>query len=81
MAWLQTPMTKASQVNHTPLPQSDSPVPVMSSETLGWQPLLVEEFQQPPGRTDLPGASRGHSIALCLAPRPYRIHQVIGDRR
>jgi AraC family transcriptional regulator len=43
----------------------------MSSETLGWQPLLVEEFQQPPGGTDLPEAWAGHSIALCLAPRPH----------
>lgn len=74
-------MAKASQVNRTPLPQSDTPVPVMSSEMLGWQSLLVEEFQQPPGRIDLPAASAGHSIALCLAPRPYRMHQVIGDRR
>ncbi|MBE9183007.1 helix-turn-helix domain-containing protein [Oculatella sp. LEGE 06141] len=74
-------MAKASKINRPPLPQTDTPVPVISSETLGWQPLLVEEFQQPPGRTDLPAASAGHSIALCLAPRPYRIHQVIGDRR
>ena len=73
-------MAKASQVNRTALPKSDIPIPVMSSESLGWQPLLVEEFQQPPGRIDLPGAWAGHSIALCLSPRPYRIHQVIGDR-
>jgi AraC family transcriptional regulator len=74
-------MAKASQVNRTPLPQSDIPVPVMSSETLGWQPLLVEEFQQPPGGTDIPEAWAGHSITLCLAPRPHRIYQVVGDRR
>ncbi|MBI4784063.1 MAG: helix-turn-helix transcriptional regulator [Oscillatoriophycideae cyanobacterium NC_groundwater_1537_Pr4_S-0.65um_50_18] len=74
-------MAKASQVSNTPSPKLDSPVPVMSSESLGWQPLLVEEFQQPPGEVDLPGAWAGHSIALCLAPRPYRLHQVIGDRR
>ncbi len=52
----------------------------MSSESVGWQPLLVEEFQQPLGGTDLPEAWVGHSIALCLAPRPHRIHQVVGDR-
>ena len=31
--------------------------------------------------TDIPEAWEGHSIALCLAPRPHRIHQVVGDRR
>ncbi|MEM8808264.1 MAG: AraC family transcriptional regulator [Cyanobacteria bacterium P01_G01_bin.38] len=55
--------------------------PIVSSQALGWQPLLAEEFQQPPGGTDLPEAWAGHSIALCLAPRPHRIHQVVGDRR
>jgi AraC family transcriptional regulator len=74
-------MAKASQVSSTPLLQSGIPVPVMSSETLGWQPLLVEEFQQPPGGTDIPEAWAGHSITLCLAPRPHRIYQVVGDRR
>ncbi|MBD1851707.1 helix-turn-helix domain-containing protein [Leptolyngbya sp. FACHB-711] len=73
-------MAKASQVSSTSLPKSDIPIPVMSSESLGWQPLLVEEFQQPPGGTDLPEAWVGHSIALCLAPRPHRIHQMVGDR-
>lgn len=71
-------MAKASQANSTPLP---NPTPIASSQTLGWQPLLVEEFQQPPGTTDFPEAWAGHSIALCLAPRPYRLHQVVGDRR
>ena len=41
----------------------------------------MEEFQEPPGGTDLPAAWEGHCIALCLAPRPHRIHQVLGDRR
>jgi AraC family transcriptional regulator len=74
-------MAKTSQVNSTPPHKSEIPIPIMSSETLGWQPLLVEEFQQPPGGTDLPEAWAGHSIALCLAPRPHRIFQVVGDRR
>lgn len=71
-------MAKASQANST---QLSNPIPIASSQTLGWQPLLVEEFQQPPGATDVPEAWAGHSIALCLAPRPYRLHQVVGDRR
>jgi AraC family transcriptional regulator len=60
---------------------SSGVTPVVSSQPLGWQPLLVEEFQQPPGGTDIPEAWVGHSIALCLAPRPHRIHQVVGDQR
>jgi AraC family transcriptional regulator len=57
------------------------PAPIASSQPLGWQPLVVEEFQQPPGGMDLPEVDAEHSIALCLAPRPHRIHQVVGDRR
>ena len=68
--------------HHDSKPQGSSgPVPIASSQALGWQPLLVEEFQEPPGGTNLPAAWQGHSIALCLAPRPHRIHQVVGDRR
>ena len=72
----------AKAPHHDSKPQGSSgPVPIASSQALGWQPLLVEEFQEPPGGTDLPEAWKGHSIALCLAPRPHRIHQVVGDRR
>lgn len=73
-------MAKATQHKSSPLSGS-GPTPIASSQTLGWQPLLVEEFQEPPGGIDLPAAWEGHSIALCLAPRPHRIHQVVGDRR
>lgn len=73
-------MAQASQQVNTPLCGS-GPTPIASSQVLGWEPLLAEEFQQPPGGTDLPEAWTGHSIALCLAPRPHRIHQVVGDRR
>lgn len=73
-------MAKASHNKSTPLSSTD-PTPMVSSQTLGWQPLLAEEFQQPPGGADLPTVEEVHSIALCLAPRPHRIHQVVGDRR
>lgn len=59
----------------------DPLAPIASSESLGWTPLLVEEFQQPPGGVDVPESYAGHSIALCLAPRPHRIQQIIGDER
>ncbi|MGG6264007.1 helix-turn-helix domain-containing protein [Leptolyngbya sp. AN03gr2] len=56
-------------------------IPIVSSESLGWKPLIVEEFQQPPGSMEIPKTDAGHLIALCLSSRPYRLHQVIGDRR
>lgn len=57
-------------------------VPIASSEPLDWQPLRVEEFQQPPGVTNVP-AGEGDAIVLCLClgSRPYRIQQIVGDRR
>lgn len=61
-------------------PPSDSGL-IASSRPLGWQPLVAEEFYLPPGSADLPADWAGHSIALCLAPRPHRIHQVVGDLR
>jgi AraC family transcriptional regulator len=77
-------MAKASQAATTGT-TSPSPTelasPVVSSQTLGWEPLIVEEFQQPPGEMEHSEAWAGHTIALCLAPRPLRIHQVVGDRR
>jgi AraC family transcriptional regulator len=74
-------MAKASQAKIQPISSPEIPTPIASSETLGWQSLLVEEFQQPPGDACVPAVWEGHSIALCLAPRPHRIHQIIGDRR
>ena len=54
--------------------------PIASSQALGWEALQVEEFQQPPGGVDQTEIAEEHIIALCLAPRPHRIHQVMGDR-
>ncbi|NJL20748.1 MAG: helix-turn-helix transcriptional regulator [Leptolyngbyaceae cyanobacterium SM1_3_5] len=72
-------MTKASSANSIP---ACSLVPIASSEPLGWQPLRVEEFQQPPGVVNVPaGEGDSISLCLCLAPRPYRIQQIVGDRR
>lgn len=73
-------MVQASQPENLSVCGSD-PVPIASSQDLGWQPLVAKEFRQPPGGTDIPEAWAGHSIALCLAPRPHRIRQVVGDRR
>ena len=74
-------MERAFQINiDSQTNDSAEGSPLFSSHALGWEPLLVEEFQQPPGSTDVPEAWEGHSIALCLAPRPYRIYQMVGDR-
>jgi AraC family transcriptional regulator len=62
-------------------PNVDCYAPIASSLALGWEPLLVEEFQSPPGGMDQPDVWARHAIALCLAPRPHRILQVVGDRR
>lgn len=68
--------------NHNSLDEA-SLVPILSSQALGWEPLLVEEYRQPPGGMDMdaPEPWPEYAIALCLAPRPHRIHQVVGDRR
>ena len=62
-------MAKASQDKNssTCMP---SPLPIVSSETLGWQPLLVEEFRQPPREADFLEVEASYSIALCLASKP-----------
>ncbi|MEM7555360.1 MAG: AraC family transcriptional regulator [Cyanobacteria bacterium P01_A01_bin.84] len=53
--------------------------PIISSRDLGWESILVEEFQLPPGSWESE-AEKEHTIAVCLAPKPYRIWQAIGDR-
>lgn len=72
-------MVKTARSTHADL--LSPPTPIASSQALGWQPLVVEEFQQPPGGVDVPDVWAGHSIALCLAPRPHRIQQWVGNRR
>ena len=57
----------------------ENPSPVISSQDLGWESVIVEEFQQPPGMCE-PDSWQEHTIALCLAHKPLRIWQAIGDR-
>ncbi len=57
----------------------ENPLPVISSKDLGWESIIVEEFQQPP-RICEPDSWQEHTIALCLANKPLRIWQAIGDR-
>lgn len=77
-------MIKAFQAttseNPSPFP-AQLVLPKMSSQTLGWKPLIVEEFQQPPGAMEYLEAWPKHTITLCLATHPHRIHQIVGERR
>ncbi len=57
----------------------DPKSPLISSRTFGWESIVVEEFQQPPGGIEEIAWAK-HSIALCLANRPNRLYQKIGDR-
>ncbi len=53
--------------------------PIVSSQDLGWESIVVEEFKQPPGSIES-GTHEEHTICLCLATRPNRIWQTLGDR-
>ena len=57
----------------------ENPSPIASSENLGWESIIVEEFQQPPGICE-PDSWKEYTIALCLAHKPLRIWQAIGNR-
>jgi AraC family transcriptional regulator len=59
--------------------KSDPQQPIASSQALGWESILVEEFHQPPGGIELQ-PNPEHTIVLSLATKPNRIHQVFGDR-
>lgn len=54
-------------------------LPILSSQTQGWDNILVEQFQHPPGEGKH-HFSDEHAICLSLAPRPIRVLQIKGDR-
>ncbi|MDJ0589830.1 MAG: hypothetical protein QNJ72_07510 [Pleurocapsa sp. MO_226.B13] len=60
-------------------PQTKIPSPIVSSESLGWESIIVEEFQEPPGNFEF-ASSQEHIITICLANKPHRIWQSVGDR-
>ena len=73
MNWACLMMTPATQ------PTEITCLPILSSQAQGWENILVEQFQQPPGeaRCDY---SDEHTIHLSLAPRPVRLLQIKGGR-
>jgi AraC family transcriptional regulator len=53
--------------------------PLFSSQTQGWEQILVEEFHHPAGEGKLLYPNE-HVICLSLAPRPVRLLQIQGDK-
>lgn len=60
-------------------PVVEIPSSIISSQDLGWESIIVEEFQQPPGAKES-CFWKEHAICLSLATRPNRLWQTIGDR-
>jgi AraC family transcriptional regulator len=53
--------------------------PLFSSQTQGWEQILVEEFHHPAGEGKMLYPNE-HVICLSLAPRPVRLLQIQGDK-
>lgn len=66
-------------VDLSPKTSPETPSPIITSSDLGWESITVAEFKQPPGNSNF-APELEHTIALCLATKPYRIWQAIGDR-
>jgi AraC family transcriptional regulator len=53
--------------------------PLYSSQNLGWEHILVEEFHHPAGEGKMLYPNE-HVICLSLAPRPVRLLHILGDK-
>jgi AraC family transcriptional regulator len=53
--------------------------PILSSQNRGWENILVEQFQPPPGEVSCLYGQE-HAICLSLAPRPIRFLQIKGGK-
>lgn len=51
--------------------------PMVSSQKLGWESLLIEEYQQPSGGMTFE-AQANPVIVLVLTTKPHRIHETMG---
>ncbi len=54
-------------------------LPILSSKDRGWENILVEQFQQPPGEGQT-YYSDEHAICMSLATRPVRFLQIKGGK-
>lgn len=53
---------------------------IISSQDLGWESIVVKEYHLPPAQGSYQAFGQ-HDLTLCLAPRPLRIQQVMGEQR
>jgi AraC family transcriptional regulator len=60
-------------------PAKPDHLPILSSQAQGWDNILVEQFQHPPGE-EKSHFNEEHAICLSLAPRPVRLLQIKGGR-
>ncbi|MBW4651644.1 MAG: helix-turn-helix domain-containing protein [Kaiparowitsia implicata GSE-PSE-MK54-09C] len=67
-------MAITSTTNPTQPHLSPLQPPILSSETYGWQNILVREFEQPPSREAHQSATE-HLLCLSLNSRPSRVFQ------
>jgi AraC family transcriptional regulator len=62
-----------------PLQPKPEHLPILSSQNQGWENILVEQFQPPPGECST-YYNNDHTICLSLSPRPIRLFQVKDGR-
>ncbi len=63
-----------------PPPMKCPYAPILSSQNLGWEPILVEQFQNPSGEGYIHYRDE-HTICLSLAQRPVNLLQIKGSKR
>ena len=54
-------------------------LPTLSSQAQGWENILVEQFQHPPGEASCHYTNE-HTICMSLASRPVRLLQIRGGK-
>lgn len=69
----------ADTVRVTTHPIETAHLPILSSQAQGWNNILVEQFQHPPGE-ERNHFTEDHAICLSLAPRPVRLLQIKGGK-
>ncbi len=67
---MKNPATHQTETTH---------LPILSSQTQGWENILVEQFQQPTGEARCQYSDE-HAIYLSLASRPVRLLQIQGSK-
>ena len=76
---VKRPMNTETSPQITTITYSSDEGLVASSKDLGWDSIVVKEYQLPPTQCSCPAFPQ-HDLYLCLSTRPYRIHQVMGDK-